>query len=118
MADGVEMPGYALILNAKFGFSNAHGVEADTMELIGESLVFSVGERVVYQVPRRMVRDVEVFATRAEALERLREAQSQPQGKGVLGSEVVARRGGKVRQVGHMVEQVCVITEDIRSTKK
>ena len=114
-----RMPAYALLLTPDFAFARVHGVEAERMETVGESLHFSTGERLVYQIPARYVREVAVFDDRAEALAWLHTESRRPQGAGVLGAEqVVLGRSGRTRQVGSMVEQVAVVMEDVRRGPK
>lgn len=112
------MPAYALLLTPDFGFARVHGVEAERMETVGESLHFSTGDRLLYQIPARYVQEVALFDDRAEALAWLHAESRRPQGRGVLGAEqTVTARGGRTRQVGSMVEQVAVVMEDFRRGK-
>jgi len=116
------MPSYAMRLDPAFSFARVHGVEAERVETVGDSLVFFVAERVVYQIPKHYVALLETFETRADAMAWMRTesrkgAASGKGGSGLLGAEQpVASRRGQPRQVGSVVEQV-VIVENPRGSK-
>jgi len=103
------MPAYGLRLDPSFGFARVHGVEADGYEIAGGAYVFRAGDRIVYQIPERYVLSLEVFATRLEAVEWMRETARGSSLKGVLGAEGTARRGPARNPV---IEKVSVVIEE------
>lgn len=108
------MPCYGLLLQPSFGFARAHGVDADSMEQTADTYRFWHNGAVVYRIPAKYVKRVEVFQDRPEALEWLRTQGRSGRGRGMLGPEGTASRGPPRSAV---IEHVSVMLDEPGKSK-